>query len=260
MTGIEAILIPASLTEGTDDGKIQAYKVGQVARAAAIHRVPEIVVYPDPGADRSDDPRVEALLRYAEAPPYLRKILFARQEELAHAGVLPPLHTPHHMAGRHPKVGDVRDGYAAGDEVEIGAGRPARAAGDLPEGRVTVEIVGREGDRYLVAQRRGPPPGYWGYEVTRAESLLDGLDRFDRVVMTDARGDAEPALDGGSCAVAFGAPGKGLRRMLLELDADPDDWPVWYDAVPEQGTDTIRTEEAVLLTLEPVRKLLVGQS
>lgn len=260
MTGIEAVLIPASLTEGTTDGKIQAYKVGQVARAAAIHRVPEIVLYPDPDPDRLDDPSIEALLSYAEAPPYLRKILFARQEELRHAGVLPPLHTPHHKAGKHPRIGDVRDGYAAGDEVEIGADRPAKAAGDLPDGRVTVEIVGREDGRYVVAHRRGPPPGYWGYQVTRAESLTDALDRFETVVMTSARGDPEPAIPGDACAVAFGAPGKGLGEMLAEVDADPDDWPVWYDAVPDQGTETIRTEEAVVLALEPVRKLLVGQS
>lgn len=200
------------------------------------------------------------MLAYAETPPYLRRILFSQRDELACAGVLPPLNTPHHKAGGTPRIGDVRDGYATEHGVEIGADRPAKAAGDPGEGRVTVEIVGKESGRFVVTRRRGPPPAYWGFDVRRADSLTAALDAYDVTIATSRKGEEtlEVKADG-SVAVAFGSPGRGLEELLAGEDRTRGAIPHWYNAVPNQGTDTIRTEEAVYLALEPVRKLLIAQ-
>ncbi|MHC1579550.1 MAG: putative RNA uridine N3 methyltransferase, partial [Candidatus Alkanophagales archaeon] len=89
-----SILIPSSLTMDTADMKLKTYKVGQVARAASIFCVDEIVIYKDREYD--DSRFIERVLRYAETPQYLRKRLFGLEPELRFAGVIPPLRTRHH--------------------------------------------------------------------------------------------------------------------------------------------------------------------
>src|SRR5674536_400237 len=85
------LAIPSSLTIETADQKIKTYKVGQIARAAALFRVNRIAIYRDPAHD--DSRFIAAILQYMEAPQYLRKLLFPRSNELRYIGVVPPLKT-----------------------------------------------------------------------------------------------------------------------------------------------------------------------
>ena len=75
-----SLLIPSSYTEESPDPRIKTYKVGQTARAAAIFRVDEIVIYRTSGPD--DTKFISTILRYAETPQYLRKALFPMQDAL----------------------------------------------------------------------------------------------------------------------------------------------------------------------------------
>ena len=68
-----SIAIPSSALINERDEKIKTYKVGQIARAAAVFRVSEIVIYRDPKLDESDF--IADVLEYLETPQYLRKYL-----------------------------------------------------------------------------------------------------------------------------------------------------------------------------------------
>jgi predicted SPOUT superfamily RNA methylase MTH1 len=57
--------------------------------------------------------------------------------------------------------------------------------------------------------------------------------------------------------IAFGAPGRGLPAILgIEPSAAADSgdhgFDRWVNSVPDQGSETVRTEEAMFATLAPL--------
>jgi predicted SPOUT superfamily RNA methylase MTH1 len=205
-----------------------------------------------------------------ETPQYLRRYLFRLSSGLRYVGILPPLRTTHHPTSRHAldlRVGDLRDGVVVGGrgaEVDIGVGVPARLTGrqeKLGE-RVTVRVVetGRA-PRAVIVDRREIGV-YWGYRVEASKLPLGAFIRrrdFDLVVATSKHGQSladvvsslrERWRSARRKIVVFGSPNEGLREILshenLKLE-DVADFTV--NTVPGQGTETVRTEEAVYISL-----------
>lgn len=249
-----AVALPSSLTAETREAKAKTLKVGYVARAAAIYRVDEVFVYTDPRHDDAD--LIEKVLRYAECPPYLRRRLFPRQEELKYVGAIPPLQTPNHAVSREPVEGEYREGVVLerGDVgggaawVDVGLDSPALLLGGNPGAgrRITVETISR-GEPVEVAQvEPGEVPHYWGYSV--ASGPLEELGRRYRergleLVGTSREGrDVRRADLPKGAAVVFGSPLGGIRELPLQVEQV-------INTVPEQGTLTIRTEEAIHASL-----------
>ncbi len=89
-----SLIIPSSLTIDARDLRSKTLKIGQIARAASVFCVDQIVIFRDPGLDEADF--IEKILLYANTPQYLRKRLFPLTDDLQYAGAIPPLRTPHH--------------------------------------------------------------------------------------------------------------------------------------------------------------------
>lgn len=248
-----AVFLPSSLTSESRDLRAKSLRVGWVARALAVFRVPEVVLY---RAQPDESRLVATLLRYMEAPQYLRKHLFPRMGELREAGVLPPLRTPHHPLGKRVadlRPGEVREGFALRGGVEVGVELLARPQGFLPAGRrATVRVVTTEP---LVVAPSGPPPGtYWGYRVREAPGLVPALERWKGpLLLTSRRG--QPYNGPGilppmaNLCVVFGAPDRGLPEMLAEVGRRPEEFGPLVTTLPDQGTATVRVEEALWATL-----------
>ena len=110
-----SIAIPASIISDTPHLREKTAKIGLIARAAAIFRINQIILYPDnPKQDQHKDLQLIALLlNYLETPQYLRKTLYKIDPDLQYAGILPPLRTPNHpLSGKtkHQKIGEYREG------------------------------------------------------------------------------------------------------------------------------------------------------
>lgn len=267
-----SIAVPASFVSDTPHLREKTYKVGLIGRAAAIFKVREVVVYPDlPARDQTREIElISSILSYMETPQYLRRYLFRLNSGLRYVGILPPLRTTHHPTSRHAsdlRVGDLRDGVVVGGrgaEVDIGVDVPARLTGrqgKLGE-RVTVRVVetGRA-PRAVIVDRR-EIGAYWGYRVEASKLPLGAFIRrrdFDLVVATSKHGQSladvvsslrERWRSARRKIVAFGSPNEGLREILshenLKLE-DVADFTV--NTVPGQGTETVRTEEAVYISL-----------
>jgi hypothetical protein len=255
-----SLLVPASLTEESPDLRIKTYKVGQVARAASIFRVDEIVIYKTP--ERDDSKFISTVLRYAETPQYLRKEIFPMQDALRHIGVIPPLRTPSHTVteeeeyreGIVTKVGT--DGNAW---VDVGSDSPALLRGaQVRKGqRVTVRIYSR---RPLTVElvKRSDVPHYWGYDVRIANTLHDALETDGLRIATSRMGQpltCEKLSEIQSkvrdkVSVAFGSPSKGLEQLLHDEGHKLEDHSdCVVNSIPGQGTATVRTEEAIYITL-----------
>jgi hypothetical protein len=269
-----SVAIPASFVSDTPHLREKTIRIGLIGRAAAIFRVDEIVVYPDmPDTDQAKDADLLALiLTYMETPQYLRKRLFKLMSELRYAGVLPPLRTPHHpVTSRLERlsVGEYREGVVVssspkGSFVDVGVERPAFVLGKrLPlNKRVTVRITQLKKQFLGNLANREEIGTYWGYKVTVPEATLGQLMKkqgFNLIVATSRKGEPiSQVLDelkekwktSSRILVAFGAPTQGLYEILLHENLRLEDVADFViNTIPDQGTETVRTEEALYATL-----------
>jgi hypothetical protein len=270
-----SVAIPASVIADTPHQREKTAKIGYIARAAAIFRVDEIIVYTDnPKANQKRDIEfISLLLRYLETPQYLRKRLFELKPELQFAGILPPLRTPHHPQQgsiRSLKIGDYREGIILSKtekaaQVDIGLEKPAilvNTEADVNQ-RLTLKITKVKGDQIETqVASKAELSEYWGYTVSiESRPLRDWLEsrKFELTVGTsklaprfqDCAGELASRWHKSSrVLLLFGAPTRGLFEMAkdegVRLDALVD---FVLNTVPEQGTETVRTEEALLATL-----------
>jgi predicted SPOUT superfamily RNA methylase MTH1 len=268
------VAVPASVISDTPHLREKTSKIGFIGRAAAIYRVNEIIVYPDnPKVDqRRDTSLIATLLAYMETPQYLRKRLFKLEPQLKFAGILPPLRTPHHPLNRKAadlEVGGYREGVVlsrvgGGVLVDIGVEQPAlmRGSEQAVGERLTVKIV-KVAERVEVeAASRTEVPVYWGYKVSVEHSSFSGLvktGRYDLTVGTSRFGSsfadvadslAERWAKAKGVLLAFGAPARGLFEIARDEGANLNDVVDFVvNTIPGQGTETVRTEEALLASL-----------
>jgi predicted SPOUT superfamily RNA methylase MTH1 len=269
-----SIAIPASVISDTPHLREKTSKIGLIGRAAAIFRVDEIIVYPDyPKVNQTRDlDFIALLLSYLETPQYLRKTLFKIEPRLQYAGILPPLRTPHHPASgktRDLKVGEYREGLVTAQSkegllVDIGVEQPALmrqtqfSIGD----RLTLQVINVDARVEVQPVDRLQVPAYWGYQVCvekRSFGQLAMEGQFDFVIATARLGAkfvkakeeiGEKWRNSQKILVAFGAPSRGLHEIAKSEGKRINDLADFVvNTIPEQGTATVRTEEALLATL-----------
>lgn len=276
-----SIAIPASIISDVPHLREKTLRIGLIGRAAAIFRVHEIIVFPDAvSSDQNKEAHlIKTILSYMETPQYLRKRLFKIKPELRYAGILPPLRTPHHPLINKLKdltVGEFREGVVVsavknGSLIDIGVERPILIAKtNIPvDTRTTVRIVDLEETPRGVAVSRDEIEEYWGYQVATSNVTLGRLIRkrsFDLVVATSKHGILFKQVreelvkrwkKSQKVLVAFGAPTKGLHDIVaqegLKLRRVAD---FVVNTIPNQGTATVRTEEALYASLAILTSLV----
>lgn len=269
-----SIAIPASVVSDTPHLREKTTKVGLIGRAAAIFRVEEIIIYPDDAKvnQKNEINLIATLLSYMETPQYLRKSLFKLKPELRYAGILPPLRSPHHPLNRkikNLKVGEYREGVTLsktkeGTLIDIGVEQPALLVNKQlrMQKRVTVKITKIEKRVEVELASRNEIPEYWGYTVTvepKSFSVLLKRGSFDLTIATSKYGAplaeiakklSEKWRKAGKILLAFGAPTQGLYEIAkkegLNLNEIVD---FVVNTIPMQGTETVRTEEALIASL-----------
>lgn len=109
-----SIAVPGSILENAQTPELRTYLAGQIARAASIFQVDEVVVFDDDGdkvmtkkstieevdgvkTGRQCCVQLARILQYLECPQYLRKHFFPIHNDLKYAGMLNPLDAPHHL-------------------------------------------------------------------------------------------------------------------------------------------------------------------
>ena len=269
-----SIAIPASFVSDTPHLREKTFRIGVVGRAASIFRIDNIIVYPDmPNVDQTRDAELLALaLSYMETPQYLRKKLFRIRPELRYAGVLPPLRTPHHpLINRLERltIGEYREGVivsssAKGSFIDVGVEQPAFIPGKRlpPNTRATVKVTELPKQFLATTVTREEIETYWGYKATISKATFGQLTKkrnFDLVIVTSYRGkpiaeviDALKAKweTAKKILIAFGAPTQGLYEILTREHMKPEDiTDLIVNTIPNQGTETVRTEEALYTTL-----------
>lgn len=266
-----SILLPSSLAIDASDLRSKTAKIGQIARAASVFRADQIVIYRDPDLDETE--LIERILNYAETPQYLRKHLFPLAGDLRYAGTIPPLRTPHHpLDAEKIEIGDIRVGVVVrvhenGSWVDIGSKRSAFLNVSMQKGeRVNVQVTSNKPLK-AVPVDDDEITGYWGYSVARAGSLSGALTQTQTPglrIATSRYGESIDAdllrkigAESGSedVLVVFGAPHKGISEIMDEEKREEREksfiaeFDYTLNVLPDQGTATVRLEEAIVATL-----------
>ena len=261
-----SVFIPNSFLSESKDLKIRTYKVGILGRALAIFQADNVVIYNDDNVKNEDGEMdgefIAEILNYMNTPQYLRKKAFPIRSELKHVGILPPLRTPHHPVNNQPDVGDYRQGFTVkrnkkGTYVDIGMEKLAFCKEQLSVKRIFDFKITKIAKKEVIVTPDKPDDIYWGYNViSSTKSLKNSLKLIkpNLVVETTRYGDyinsifdeLKPKLDESkSIAILFGGPYSSIQE-----DVSNPNWDLFkINTLPGQGTETVRSEEAVVATL-----------
>ncbi|RAL44281.1 hypothetical protein DM860_015641 [Cuscuta australis] len=195
-----SIALPGSIIDNAQSLELATRLAGQIARAATIFRIDEVVVFDNAvnsqdSADIPLEPNLDEnesgaaflfmILKYMETPQYLRKSLFPMHKNLRFVGSLPPLDAPHHLRkhewapfregvtlrDQHPKVGQTL--------VDVGLTKNVLIDQDIDPGKRVTVSMGT--DRHLesdiphkvvsTSTPRKVAGMYWGYKVRYAPNI-----------------------------------------------------------------------------------------
>ncbi len=238
-------------------------KISVLARACAIFKIDTIYVYQE-GSKKTDSGLMVMILKYLETPQFLRRRLFPKMNDLKFAGVLQPLKIPSHITpvnSKKIKAGDIREGIIVNIKgkkfVDVGINQLIQYYGNTTTGkRVTVRF--KEGYPRLSVKDvdKSEISTYWGYSVKERANLFSVLSEWKgNIIITSRKGKpisreqlSKYAKSDEHTLVVFGSPERGVHeiiggRMNKVQNAKS------LNFFPNQATETIRLEEALLGTL-----------
>jgi methyltransferase len=262
------VALPASLTLDIPHLREKTARIGLIARALAIFRVEHVLLYKDQDSEpaRKEGKLFEKILKFQETPPYLRRELFQVDPDLAFTGILPPLRTASHPDRTGPEPGAIREAVviSGGEVSQANAGfrEPVTINSRLkPRTRITIRL---KTVRPSLEGELVDPAGlsiYWGIQVTRDERALGQILKrsgHDLTISTSREGTdlrevtqslQERWRSSKSPLVIFGSPSEGVPEILAKSNDTLPSGAFNLNTMPGQGTETIRTEEALLGTL-----------
>ncbi len=264
-----SIAIPASMVFEQRHLRDKTEALGRVGRAAAIYRVEEIIIYPD---QPDESTLMKYILGYMETPQYLRRYLFKKRPELRYAGTLPPLRTPHHPLEdrvKNVETGEVREGVVTniidgGYMVDVGLDKFMEVKGRAPSrgSRVTVQVAEKEPNLKGRSAKKNRLSEYWGYDLRGSNYKLSELalsPEWDLTIATSRRGDdfnsavqeiSSLWAESRRTLVAFGSNRDGVHEIIgRDRKRAEECFRFILNTIPGQGTETVRTEEAIHATL-----------
>ncbi|XP_028318641.1 putative methyltransferase C9orf114 homolog isoform X2 [Gouania willdenowi] len=237
------------------------------------------------------------ILQYLECPQYLRKWFFPKHPDLQYAGLLNPLDSPHHMRideesdYREGIVLDRPAKLGKGSLVNCGMRKEVRIDKQLQSGlRVTVRLTKTQNQESKICKGVVVAPHvprtegglYWGYSVRLASCLSSVFtespykDGYDLTIGTSERGSSLDQATLSPFNVTEGTRPSCCRHLLvvfgglqgLEASVDTDQnldetdpsvlFDLYLNTCPDQGSRTIRTEEAILISMAGLRPKIKG--
>jgi len=270
------VALPSTLLAEANSLLEKTVKIGFIARILSIFRVEEVIIYLDKSTSLDERVLISKLFNYILCPQYLRKRVFPLDPDLRCVGILPPLNTPNHPLEKRiaeiPKI-SYREGLVIGRRgrnhyiVDVGLEKPVIVHGKkaLQQGdRVFLKLVKRDDDIEADLVEKKDIPYYFGFNVVvTSMSLRDVITSFKNkmlIVATSRYGreiqkEVEKLMErmreyNNRVLLLFGSPFKGLYEMAkiegFNLDEMVD---FTLNFIPEQGTKTIRVEEALCSVL-----------
>ena len=259
-----SIAIPDSSLQDESTLLYKTKKVSIIARTCAIFKIKQIFIYKDKKENKNDSMLLSTVLKYLDTPPYFRKQLFPKSKLLSYSGVLQPLNIPNHLMPSNRKLiknGDVRDGliinYKGKKFVDIGMSKPIPYFGKVKQGgRIAVKIINTRPKFTIKEISSEDVKDYWGYKVKERGNLFSTLSSWNgKIILTSKKGKIFTTSDIGkftksndATLLVFGTTNKGIHE-ILGGDIKKVQNSKIINFFPNQATQTVRLEEAILGTL-----------
>ncbi|RLF17612.1 MAG: hypothetical protein DRJ66_00255 [Thermoprotei archaeon] len=269
------VALPSNVVSELPSLREKTEKLGEISRSLTIFRVTKLVLF----RRRPDEEKlIRDILTYHITPPYLRKYI-PLKKSLRYVGLLPPLRSPSHAVSKD--INEAIDfSYRTGCVIEvdkkegkiyfdIGLAQPAYVPlsevrrryrnGDVEMLRLIRRT--KEGIEAKIINE-GEVPIYWSYHLGKTysslQSLLSDMEDYLKiatsrygVLITNIWNSLKKRLaKEKKVLVIFGGPKEGLydiaRDEGFDLEAKVD---YVINFIPLQGTRTVRTEEAMFISL-----------
>ena len=259
-----SIAIPDSALQDESTLLYKTKKVSIIARSCAIFKINQIFIYKDQSGNKNDSALLSILLKYLETPQYFRKQLFPKSKLLNYSGVLQPLNIANHLLTSNKKLiknNDIRDGLVINHKgkkfVDIGIGRLTPYFGKVKPGtRIIVKIINTQPEFTIKEISKEDVKDYWGYKVKERGNLFSTLSSWTgKIILTSKKGRIFTTHDmrkftepNDSILLVFGTTNKGIHE-ILGADIKKIQNSKILNFFPNQGTETVRLEEAILGTL-----------
>ncbi len=272
------IALPSSVVSIEHGLLLRTLKIYQIIRYASIFGTKKIIIYYDSFIPRTIDKKVKSLIKkihnYLIIPPYLRKKLMPLDKDLKFVGALPPLRLNIYDVSMKPRPNEIRVCLIRrrNDKFTADCGLKKEVLiidneSNIREGLGLVRIIdtyrfiGKYIDKY-------DSNVYLGPSIDFERSLKNIIERKQGtstcIIATSKYGvipkaeDMRRALFNKSrLLVLFGSPYGGLYEI-----AENEGWEledrikhIW-NTVPGQHVKTIRTEEALIITLGLINLLI----
>ena len=283
-----SVLIPSSIVDNAQSKELRTYLIGEIARTLGIFKISEVIIFHDKLKDNSKDYINYFIknLQYLETPQYLRKTLFPMSEDLKLSGLMNPLESQHHLRKDEwspYREGCVLDRPVSGDYswVNIGLNKDCKINQKLPpKTRVTVKLNESNfnpklkyytGSLVSMSEPFIKNGTYWGYVVRVCETYNDIFNNsiykegYDFIIGTSDKGenyrnaDFSKKKDFKHCLIIFGGI-SGIEGMMIDDEHNKlnssdiaKNFDLYLNTCMNQGLRTIRTEEAILITLAVIR-------
>ena len=248
-------------------------KISVLARACSIFKVNAIYVYQE-GNNKQDGNLLVMILRYLETPQFLRKRLFPKINDLKFAGVLHPLRIPSHITPANPKKinkGNIREGIIISVKgkkfVDVGINQLIPYFGKVNIGkRITVKFKEGYPNFSVKEVTKDEIDMYWGYSVKERANLYSLLTEWkDNIILTSRKGKmaskeqiSKYVIPEKPTLIVFGSPEKGIHEILGDKIRKIQNAKS-LNFFPDQATETVRLEEALLGTLAIINAQIKSQ-
>jgi len=258
-----SVAIPTSSLQDESLKIDKTRKISVLARACAIFKIDTIYVYNE-GNNGSDGNFMTMILRYLETQIVSIWRLFQKVNDLKFAGVLHPLRIPSHNTPTNAKkivAGDIREGVIVTVKgkkfVDVGINQLIQFYGKTPTGkRVTIQF--KEGYPRLSVKEidNSESENYWGYDVKERSNLFSLLSEWKgNIIITSRKGKTvtkenleKYTKSKENLLVVFGSPEKGVHEIIGgRMNKVQNSKSLNF--FPNQATETVRLEEALLGTL-----------
>ena len=256
-----SIAIPNSSLKDEKKHENKTRKIFQIARAAGIFQINNIVIYKDGKEFENDSKLLSTVLRYLETPQQFRKRLYPKSGLLQFVGAMSPLKTPNQCVtsdAKKIKKGDIREGVILGADgkkiIDIGIDHTIQYHGKKEIGkRVIVKIKQGFPDFAVYDIEKEQLPNFWSYNVKHGGNLLTLLNEWKGPkILTSRKSKKINQKDiqiirssKEEILMVFGTTDKGIHEMLNRQISTIQNFKAW-NFFPYQGTETVRLEEAIL--------------
>lgn len=269
------VVLPTSVLSVEHSPALKSIRVHQIARWSSIFGVHEVAFYKEPSTGEDEHRSFKRLIedhwKYFFTPPYLRRALVPLTPSLKYVGLLPPIRLKAFTASKRPRAGERRLGYVyvnssgepnvlvENNEVYRGSEECRGRAGIVP-----VVVVSEESRLVRCAD----DPVYLGPKLSFSESLEEAVVKYRQaskyLIATDKTG-ARPEVStiarmrGSDITLLFGGPKHDLFEISSQESFALSDYVDYtWNTVPGQEVVSVRTEEALIITLGILNLILRG--